>query len=68
MIPSINKKFQSCSNQKKKKKNYVYKEKLEDNDDKKYHKIRDYCHYRGTAHSIRNLRYKILPKNIKAYW
>ena len=30
--------------------------------DKKYHKVRDHCHYtgkyRGAAHSICNLRYK----------
>ena len=35
--------------------------------DKKYHKVRDHCHYtseyRGAAHSIRNLRYS-LPKAI----
>ena len=33
-----------------------------DNDNKKYHKYRDHCHYtgkyRGAAHSICNLRYK----------
>ena len=33
-----------------------------DDDDKKYHKVKDYCHYtekfRGAAHSIGNLRYK----------
>ena len=37
----------------------------DDDDDKKYHKVRDHCHYtgryRGAAHSISNLRYKI-PK------
>ena len=31
-------------------------------DNKKYHKVRDHCHYpgkfRGAAHSICNLRYK----------
>ena len=35
--------------------------------DKKYRKVRDYCHYtgkfRGAIHSICNLRYKI-PKEI----
>ena len=39
----------------------------DDDDDKKYHKVRDHCHYtgkyRGAAHSICNLRYKI-PKEI----
>ena len=38
-----------------------------DNDDKKNHKIRDHCHYtgkyRGAAHNICNLRYKV-PKEI----
>ena len=38
-----------------------------DNKDKKYHKVRDHCHYmgkyRGAAHSICNLHYKI-PKEI----
>ena len=38
-----------------------------DDSDKKYHKVRDHCHYsgkyRGTAHDICNLRYKI-PKEI----
>ena len=33
-----------------------------DDDNKKYHKVRDHCHYtgkyRGAAHSICNLRYK----------
>ena len=36
-------------------------------DDKKYHKVKDHCHYtekyRGAAHDICNLRYKI-PKQI----
>ena len=36
-------------------------------DNKKYHKVRDHCHYtgkyRGAAHSISNLRYKT-PKEI----
>ena len=34
---------------------------------KLYHKVRDHCHYtekfRGAAHSICNLRYKIIQKN-----
>ena len=36
-------------------------------DNKKYHKVKEHCHYtgkyRGTAHDICNLRYKI-PKEI----
>ena len=39
----------------------------DDNDNKKYHKIRDHCHYtekyRGAAHSVSTLRYKT-PKEI----
>ena len=38
-----------------------------DNSNKKYHKVRDHCHYtgkyRGAAHDICNVRYKI-PKEI----
>ena len=38
-----------------------------DNNNKKYHKVKDHCHYtgkyRGVAHDICNLRYKI-PKEI----
>ena len=38
-----------------------------DDNNKKYHKLRDHCHvtgkYRGTTHNIWNLRYKI-PKEI----
>ena len=38
-----------------------------DNNNKKYHKVKDHCHYtgkyRGAAHDICNLRYKI-PKEI----
>ena len=38
-----------------------------DDDNKKYHKVTDHCHhagkYRGTAHDICNLRYK-MPKEI----
>ena len=38
-----------------------------DDSDKKYHKVKDHCHYtgkyRGNAHDIWNLRYKI-PKEI----
>ena len=36
------------------------------NDNKKYHKVRDHCHYtgkyRGAVHSICNLRYKTLTE------
>ena len=39
----------------------------DDDDDKKYHKVRDHCpftgKYKGAAHNICNLRYKI-PKEI----
>ena len=42
---------------------YICKGEFSSNDnDKKYHKVRDHCHYtgkyRGTAHNICNLRYK----------
>ena len=34
--------------------------------DKKYHKVRDHCHYReeyrGAAHSIYNLKHSVLKK------
>ena len=40
-----------------------------DNSNKKYHKVKDHCHYtgkyRGAAHRTCNLRYKI-PKEIPA--
>ena len=40
-----------------------------DNNNKKYHKVKDHCHYtgkyRGAAHRTCNLRYKI-PKEIPA--
>ena len=48
---------------------YTCKKEFSNNDDnnKKYHKVRDHCHYtgkfRGAAHSICNLRYKT-PKEI----
>ena len=47
---------------------YICKKKFTTNDNnKKYHKVRDHCHYtgkdRGAAHHICNLRYKI-PKEI----
>ena len=48
---------------------YIQKEFITDDDNKKYHKIRDKCHYagkyRGTAHDICNLRYKT-PKEFPA--
>ena len=34
-----------------------------DDDNKKHYKVKDHCHYRGAAHNICNLRYKI-PKEI----
>ena len=48
---------------------YISKEKFENKyvKDKKYHKVRDHCHYtekyRGTVHSICNLKYST-PKKI----
>ena len=47
---------------------YICKKRFStDNDNKKYHKVRDHCHYtgkhRGTAHNSCNLRYKT-PKEI----
>ena len=47
---------------------YICKKEFDDNDnDKKQQKVRDHCHYtgkyRGAAHNICNLRYKI-PKEI----
>ena len=49
---------------------YICKKKFisdDNNNHKKYHKVRDHCHYsrkyRGAAHDICNLRYKI-PKEI----
>ena len=42
-----------------------------DDNNKKYHKVRDYCHYagkyRGAAHDICNLRYKILKEILVAF-
>ena len=42
---------------------YIFKKEFStDDDNKRYHKVRDHCHYTrkfsGTAHSICNLRYK----------
>ena len=48
---------------------YICEEKVENKylKDKKYHKVRDHCHYteeyRGTGHSICNLRYSV-PKKV----
>ena len=47
---------------------YICKKRFStDDNNKKYHKVRDHCHctgkYRGAAHDICNLRYKI-PKEI----
>ena len=47
---------------------YIYKKGFStDDNNKKYHKVRDHCHYtgkyRGAAHDICNLKYKI-PKEI----
>ena len=43
----------------------------DDDDDKKYHKVRDHCHftgkYRGAAHNICNLRYKIPKQNSSGF-
>ena len=45
----------------------IFKKGFSTNNDKKYHKVRDYCHYTGkfggAAHSICNLKYKT-PKEI----
>ena len=51
----------------KQKKCYICKKRFTtDEDDKKYHKVRDHClyarKYRGAAHDICNLRYKV-PKD-----
>ena len=46
------------------KKYYICKKRFTtDNNNKKYHKVKDHCHYtgkyRGAAHDIYNLRYKV---------
>ena len=66
MIPSAYKENNSYKNQKV---CYICKKKfITDNKSKECHKVRDHCHvtgkYRGAAHNICNLRYKI-PKNIR---
>ena len=67
MIPLTDKRSKSY---KKQKVCYIYKKGFStDDDNKKYHKVRDHCHYTGkyggAGHSICNLRYKI-PKEISA--
>ena len=65
MIPLTKKKRKSIIS--KKFVTYVKKRCSTDDNNKKYHKVRDHCHYtrkyRGAAHDICNLRYKI-PKKI----
>ena len=65
MIPLTKKK--EIKQNKQKKCNMCKKGFSTDDDDKKYHKVRDHYHYtgkyRGAAHNICNLRYKI-PKEI----
>ena len=52
---------------------YVCKEKIENKylKDKKYRKVREYCHYtgefRGAVHSICNLKYSVPKKNPIAF-
>ena len=45
---------------------YICKKGFSTDNDKKYHKVRDHCHYtgkfRGAAHNICNLRYKTPTK------
>ena len=63
MIPLTKKKEKNYNN---KKVCYICKKEF-DKSDKKHYKVRDHCHYtgkyRGAAHNICNLRYKI-PKEI----
>ena len=63
MIPLTKKEEKKHNNQKV---CYICKKEF-DTSDKKHHKVRDHCHYsgkyRGAAHNICNLRYKI-PKEI----
>ena len=69
MIPLTNKEIKSYEKQKV---CYICQKKFCDDKNEKseydlYHKVRDHCHYtrkfRGAAHNICNLRYKV-PKNI----
>ena len=63
MIPLTKKEEENYNNQKV---CYICKKEF-DKSDKKHHKVRNHCHYtgkyRGTAHNICNIRYKI-PKEI----
>ena len=63
-IVPLTKKEEICYN--KQKICYICKKEF-DKSDKKHHKVRDHCHYtskyRGAAHNICNLRYKV-PKEI----
>ena len=64
MIPLTNEEKAHCIQ---KKMLYMQKKISADDNNKKYRKVRDQCHYtgkyRGAAHDICNLRYKI-PKEI----
>ena len=61
MKPLTNEQQKLYKNAKKK----IFVKKFEDKNakDKKYHKVRDHCHYaeeyRGAAHSICNLKYSV---------
>ena len=68
MIPLTNKEIKSYEKQKV---CHIWEKKFCDDKNKKrehdfYHKIRDHCHYtgkfRGTAHNICNLQYKVTKK------
>ena len=67
MIPLTNKENKSY---KKLKVCYIFKKEfITDDDNKKYHKVRDHCHYtgefRGPARSICNLRYNTPKKKFQ---
>ena len=54
----------SINNRRKQKVCYLCKKEFStDDDNKKYHKVRDHCQFTGTYSNICNLRYKI-PKEI----
>ena len=70
MIPLT---YEEHKSNKKQKVCYICKKEFStdnDNDNKKYHKVRDHCHfagkYRGVACNICNLRYKT-PKDIPIF-